>query len=376
MSCCKTPKPLVLLIIFITLLSCNTTDDSGITNDSNAIPPPLTDVILSGRIESELTLDAALVYELRGSVVVTNGATLNIPAGTTFVSNSDDGLDALIIDQGARIEAIGTAQDPIVFTTSVQQPGEWGGIVILGNAPINVAGGISSPEFDDTLSYGGNDPEDDSGILSFVRVEYAGASVIEGAVEFNGFAFYAVGSGTTVNNLQAFSGADDGFEWFGGAVIANNLLSNGNEDDSFDWTEGWTGGGSNWIAVQQGFGDNGFEADNNVDNNTSLEVSNPTISNITINGLGVNDGMRLRRGTAGRLSNVIINNFADGIDIRDNFTIENIQNGVLEITQINIENVERTIIVEGNTDLSPFIMLDNTATGADESVFQGWTIGF
>ncbi|NER14614.1 hypothetical protein GWK08_14255 [Leptobacterium flavescens] len=371
-----------LKFLFSTILagamiaSCSNEDDSGITGDDGGNPPSSQNVI-TGNITSDTTLDASVAYTLEGSVRVESGATLTIPAGTVITSSAADGLDALIIDQGAQINAVGTSSNPIVFTANVQAPGQWGGIVLLGRAPINVAGGTSSPEFDASLTYGGTIADDNSGTLSFVRVEYGGASVIEGSVEYNGFSFYAVGSGTTVNNLQAFAGSDDGFEWFGGTIDGcNNLLSVGNEDDSFDWAEGWTGGGSNWIAVQQAVGDNGIEADNNEDNNTATPASNPTISDITLTGLGSNDGMRLRRGTGAQLSNVVITNFSDGLDIRDNATIANVQAGTLSIDGIRFGNVTRTIIVEDGSDVSSNITIDPSATGADASVFAGWTTNF
>ena len=359
------------------LFSCSSDDDNPIDPNPGPDPGPgPANNILTGNITEDTTLEV-LDYTLEGTVIVQDGATLTIPAGATFTSSAADGLDALIINQGAQINAQGTDTNPIVFTADVQEPGQWGGIVILGRAPINVAGGTSSPEFDNTLTYGGSATDDNSGTLTFVRVEYGGASVIEGSVEYNGFSFYAVGDRTVINNLQAFAGSDDGFEWFGGTVDeCDNLLSVGNEDDSFDWAEGWIGGGDNWIAVQQGTGDNGFEADNNEDANAATPISNPTINDVTLTGLGSEDGMRLRRGTGAQLSNVVITNFSDGLDIRDNATIANIQSGVLRINGIRFGNVTRQIVVEDGSDVSNGIIIDPSATGADPSVFAGWTTGF
>jgi len=373
----KKTKFLFLSILTGALIaSCSSDDNTGIDDDVTPPPPSANDVI-TGEITEDVTLDGAIAYTLEGSVIVQDGATLNIPAGTVITSSAADGLDALIINQGGRINATGTSTNPIVFTADVQAPGQWGGIVLLGRAPINVSGGTSSPEFDNTLSYGGSTPDDNSGTLTFVRVEYGGASVIEGSVEYNGFSFYAVGTGTTANNLQAFAGSDDGFEWFGGTIDnVDNLLSVANEDDSFDWAEGWIGGGSNWIAEQVSVGDNGFESDGNENDNTATPLSNPTISDITLTGLGANDGMRLRRGTGAQLSNVVITNFSDGIDIRDNQTIANIQSGILSIDGIRFGNVTRTIVVEDGSDVSNGIIINPSATGADRTVFAGWTTNF
>ncbi|MCB0375333.1 MAG: hypothetical protein KDD04_05385, partial [Sinomicrobium sp.] len=302
---------------FIFLLTAALVFMTSCSSDNGNNPkPPATDNVLTGAIASDTTLDPAIEYTLKGSVTVEDGATLFIPAGTRIVADISDGLDALIVKQGGKIHATGQPDAPVVFTSAGTGTGSWGGIVILGRAPINVAGGMSSPEFDNTLTYGGTDANDNSGILSYVRVEYAGAGIIEGSVEYNGFGFYGVGSGTTVNNLETYKGSDDGFEWFGGTVVANNLISIGDEDDAFDTAEGWTGGGTNWIGIKDGNGDNGFEWDNNENDNAALPMSSPVISNVTLIGTGANDGMRLRRGTAGSITNVIIRNFDQGVDMR------------------------------------------------------------
>ncbi len=345
-------------------------------NSTTPQPQPGEANVLTGQILENKTLDAAITYNLVGSVVVENGATLTIPAGTKIIADKTDGLDALIINQGAKIEAVGTAESPIVFTEKSEEIGSWGGVVILGKAPINIPGGTSSPEFDGNLTYGGQDAADNSGTLSYIRVEYAGAGIIEGSVEYNGFGFYAVGSGTTVNNLETFKGSDDGFEFFGGTVVADNLISVGDEDDSFDWTEGWTGGGTNWIAIKEGIADKGIEADNNENDNTLQPMSNPTINNLTLVGIGIEDGMRLRRGTAGQFSNVLIKNFENGIQVQDDQTITNITEDKLVVTG-KLSSVSNTIIgqdsQENAVDVSAGLNVNEAATGADDSFAQGWS---
>ncbi len=363
---------LILACISFFTFSCSSDDDS-----ITPTPDPGQDNILTGSIISDKALKANITYTLKGSVVVESGATLTIPAGTKIISNKSDGLDALIINQGGKINAKGTATDPIIFTESSKTIGSWGGIVILGKAPINVPGGTSSPEFSGDLTYGGNNANDNSGVLSYIRVEYAGAGIIEGSVEYNGFGFYAVGAGTTINNLETYKGSDDGYEFFGGTVTANNLISIGDEDDSFDWAEGWTGGGNNWIAIKEGVADKGIEADNNENDNTLQPMSNPTISNVTLVGIGIEDGMRLRRGTAGTFTNFLIKNFEDGIDIRDDQTLTNIQNDQLSIRGKTV-NVTNTIVgqdSQGNSvDVSKALQSESGATGADDSFADGWTI--
>lgn len=361
----------MLTLVSFIAFACSKEDEP-----KNPEPPISESTILTGTITTEKTLDASITYDLVGSVIVENGGILNIPAGTKIVADQTDGLDALIIAQGGTIHAIGSASAPIVFTEASKTIGSWGGIVILGKAPINVPGGTSSPEFSSDLTYGGTKPADNSGTLSYVRVEYAGAGIIEGSVEYNGFGFYAVGSGTTINNLETYKGSDDGYEFFGGTVIANNLISIGDEDDSFDWTEGWTGGGSNWIAIKEGVADKGIEADNNENDNTLQPMSNPTISNITLIGIGIEDGMRLRRGTAGTFTNVLIKNFSDGIDIRDDQTIANVNSGKLSITGKTM-NVENSIVGqdsnEAAADVTNAFTSNAEATGSDDNFTADWS---
>lgn len=364
----KTLSMLVLAGLFA--ISCSNDDDAPGPNPGTGSGE------LTGSITEDRVLDAAITYSLVGSVIVEDGASLTIPAGTKIVADQADGLDALIINQGGKINAVGTASNPIVFTEASEKIGSWGGIVILGKAPINIPGGTSAPEFNDALSYGGNNPGDNSGTLSHIRVEYAGAGIIEGSVEYNGFGFYAVGSGTTINNLETYKGSDDGYEFFGGTVVADNLVSIGDEDDSFDWTEGWTGGGSNWIAIKEGVGDKGIEADNNENDNTLTPMSNPTVSNISLVGMGIEDGMRLRRGTAGTFTNVLIDNFSEGIDIRDDQTIANITSNDLSISG-KVVNCGETIVGQDSAgseiDVSAAFTNEPNATGADDSFTVGWT---
>lgn len=349
-------------------------------NDDDPVQPtpttPETSNVLKGNIAEAKSLDASVTYTLKGSVIVESGAILTIPAGTKIVSDKEDGLDALIINQGGKINAKGTAAAPIIFTEKSKEIGSWGGIILLGKAPINIPGGTSSPEFNGDLTYGGDQPTDNSGTLSYIRVEYAGAGIIEGSIEYNGFGFYAVGSGTTVNNLETYKGSDDGYEFFGGTVVADNLISIGDEDDSFDWTEGWTGGGSNWIAIKEGIADKGIEADNNENDNTLQPMSNPTISNVTLVGIGIEDGMRLRRGTAGTFTNILIKNFSDGIDIRDDQTIANVVSGKLSITG-KTELVKNVIVGqasdEGKADVTEAFTVKSTTQGADKAFAEGWT---
>jgi len=307
-------KKLVLSLAVVAAIFTSCGDDDSKPTDGGT-----KEATLAGNINADMTLDANTIYTINGPVYVGDGATLTIPAGTRLEGNVDgDQVAVLAVRQGGKINAQGTAQKPIVFTSNsaTPSPGDWGGIVICGKAVTNL--GVNVQAEVTGLTYGGTNTADNSGVYSYIRVEYAGA-LINPDAEFNGFTFYAVGSGTTVNNLLAYQGSDDGFEWFGGSVNATNLLSIGNQDDSFDWTEGWKGTVTNMYANQSGAlafsaDSRGMEADNNTANPLLDPISNPTLSNITL--IGRNNaavtseaGIMLRRGTHGKISNVFIKDF-------------------------------------------------------------------
>ena len=194
---------------------------------------------LKGSVDGSKTviLTKGYNFSLDGEYIVKAGSTLKIGEGVTISAKSDDAtIDYILVEQGAKIEAVGTASAPIVMTADTKEPGAWGGIHICGKAPINI-GSTGKSEVGDA-AYGGSDPADNSGILKYIRLEYAGYKFTT-EKECNGFTFYGVGNGTTLEYLEAYKGTDDGFEWFGGTVNAKYLVSVSNSDDSFDWTEGW-----------------------------------------------------------------------------------------------------------------------------------------
>ncbi|AMR40018.1 hypothetical protein HZP84_01210 [Elizabethkingia anophelis] len=237
----------------------------------------------SGNLTGTITKDLLIKkgnYTLTGIVKVSDGVTLTIEAGANFTAATNV-ESSLVILKGGKIKAEGTADQPIVFTTSSKKPGDWGGITIYGNAPIKAVGGASTALSEDGLSqtYGGNDANSNSGVMKFVRVEYGGRKIGDGTSETNSMTFYAVGAGTILENLVSYKGTDDGFEFFGGTVSGSNLISYGNYDDSFDWQDGWSGqSNSNWYAYQTGIGNFGMEieASSNADNTA------PKVNGITL----------------------------------------------------------------------------------------------
>lgn len=344
-----------------------------------------TTVNLSGVYNENITLDPAVEYIVTGPVLIGDGATLTIPAGMT-IKAQPVGVNAYIaIQQGARIVADGSASEPIVFTSNAASPasGDWGGIVLCGRAPINsTADGSEDTATSEvgSLSYGGNTPADNSGILEYVRIEYAGGA-IDGNAELNGLSVYGVGSATTIDYVQVYEGSDDGFEFFGGTVSASHLVVVNSEDDSIDWTEGFIGTLTD-VYVQHGTAhDKAFECDGfNTDfSNEGGYFSKPTVTNVTI--VGANDAseaVRLRAGTQGIFGNMVFNDFDEAFDLDDSDTGAGVLSGDLNVTDVTFNNV--TTKLKNDTGEvfteAEFISGDGNGTGTDISSWgAGWTIG-
>ena len=275
-------------------------------------------IVVTGSVTGSETWTNNYYYVLRGAVFVAAGATLKIQAGTRVIGESGS-VGTLIILRGGRINAVGTRTAPIVFTSD--QPvgsrdrGDWGGIIINGRAPVNIEGGEGVGEAD-TGVYGGSDPNDNSGTMRYVRVEFAGVEFSPDN-ELNGIAFQGVGRGGSFEFLQVHMNRDDAFEWFGGTADIKYGVASNAADDSFDWTFGWSGR-AQFIAIHQrgDDADNGIEADNNEFNNNLLPRSNPQIYNITLcgdpfatQGLESVRAANLRRGTAFTIRNFLLTGF-------------------------------------------------------------------
>ncbi|NDW08063.1 hypothetical protein D0T56_00100 [Dysgonomonas sp. 520] len=278
------------------------------SDDDDTPPPAPEELVLNGSLSSEKILLTGYTYKLDKGFHVKSGGNLIIQKGVTIQAqeNSDD-PDYILIEQGGKITAEGTKDQPIVMTSKTKSHGAWGGVHICGKAPINLNGGSGKSEIGDA-NYGGNVANDNSGVMRYVRLEYTGFA-FNPDKESNGLTMYGVGNGTTIEYVQVYKGADDGFEWFGGTVNSKFLVSTGSGDDSFDWTEGWIGKGQFWVAVQDADGDCLIEADNLKDNNMNTPISSPTIANLTLIGNNSTEskrGVRLREGTHVKMYNALI----------------------------------------------------------------------
>ena len=289
---------------------------------------------LSGTIVSDMTLTRGNYYVLDGKVVVggdnTDSAVLTIESGTTVIG--DDDADFLVISRGSRIRALGTNMAPVTLTAIEDIQGDpnlanarglWGGLVINGNAPINdcpegAQGGTAACTKEGEANsglFGGADAGDNSGVLRYVVVKYAGSNV-DPENQLNGIAFQGVGSGTTVDYIQVHNNLDDGIEMFGGSVNLKHVVLSGNADDSMDWTDGWTGN-VQYVQIVQAAdaGDNGIEADNREGDENAQPRSNPTIANMSIQGNSGERGILLRRGTGADIYNSLVSGSATCFEV-------------------------------------------------------------
>ena len=220
---------------------------------------------LSGTVTEDMVLEANQTYYLSGSLQVKAPATLTIKEGARLVARNNGEVIYILIEQGAKIDAQGTAENPIVMTAEKEAEGAWGGLHICGKAHTNLGANGGMSEIGNA-PYGGNDDDDNSGILKYVRLEYTGYAFDE-EHESNGISLYGVGSGTTISYVQTYVGSDDGIEFFGGSVNVDHCVVVNCTDDSFDWTEGWNGTAHHLVAYQ---GDPTcdclMECDNNGDN--------------------------------------------------------------------------------------------------------------
>lgn len=350
-------KKLVFSLALLSLVftSCTSSDDDVVVT-----PPTAT-----GEITGDITASKTYIkgtYALSGTVRVKSGATLTFEAGSIVTADASNGTDALLVENGGKLNISGTAAEPVVFTEKSKTAGSWGGIIMFGDAPI-VSGKttdgtpITSATSEDgtNIVYGGTNAAHNGGSLKYARVEYAGKKILDGNSEMNGFSFYSVGSGTILENLVAYKGADDGFEFYGGTVSAKNLISYGNYDDSFDWQDGWQGqANTNWYAYQTGTGNFGMEIEAKSVNNAFF----PKVSNITLrraagtvteggSSAAEYDAIQFKKEGNGEYSNVVLSGYttANAVAVRIQDAATN-TNQVLtgKIKMLNVKIADNTTL--------------------------------
>lgn len=287
---------------------------------------------ISGRYSADLTLRKG-EYTLAGSLQIEAPATLTIEPGTRITAADNGEIIYILIEQGARIEAAGTKDEPILMTAEKKQAGAWGGVHICGRSHTNAGSGNTSEI--GNAPYGGDMENDNSGTLRYICIEYSGYA-LDSEHEANGISLYGVGNGTSISYIQVKDGSDDGIEFFGGSVNIDHCIVENCTDDSFDWTEGWNGK-AEYIVAYQGVADCDclMECDNNGDNNEAAPVSSPVIRYATLvgNGSDINKrGVRLRAGTHVDMSYTIVTGKAKPVTLETVQTVDSFDNGTSSIT--------------------------------------------
>lgn len=283
----------------------------------------------------DMTLTSDKIWLLEGMTYVEEGSTLTIEPCTRIEGqpqHPSKGQSVLVVSRGAKIMAEGEPDAPILFTSWAaegdRQAGDWGGVIVLGRAPNNQGptSSIEGLDPDPKYQHGGDDPEDDSGVIKYVRIEYPGVLLSEDN-EVNGITFGSVGSGTEVHHVMVSNTLDDAFEWFGGTVNAHHLVASNADDDSFDADQGYTGELDTLFARLRKDVDsrdpNGFECDNNSGNPDLTPTTNVTSSKVTLCGPGEGvlsataNGAVFRRGFTGTFSDQVWLGWDNGVSLRD-----------------------------------------------------------
>ena len=323
---------------------CGSDDDGG-----EPTTPPTESTTLSGQITEDRTLTADKIYTLSGRVIVTSGVTLTIEPGTIIKAEGGTAANAsvLICARGGAINANGTAASPIIFTSIADdiqvgqtegtnldenQRGLWGGLIVLGNAPVSLNGDADAaqiegiPASDTNGLYGGNDPADNSGTYRYISIRHGGALIGEGN-EINGLTLGGVGTGTTVEFIEVVGNVDDGVEFFGGTVNASNLLVWAQGDDAIDIDQAYSGTIDNVVVVQGAISDHGLE----IDGPEGSATGSFTLQNVTLFGSDSGEVADYRSGATGTTSNVLVTGFTASADVEldNNGVSQNFLDGAL-----------------------------------------------
>lgn len=339
-------------------------------------------------IKGEYTWEDGKVLEQ--TVLVENGGVLKFNAGTTV--KCEKGFDKyILILQGGKIEATGTESKPVVFTSAESSPaaGDWGGIIINGRAPLS-GGGTYATEINNDYVYGGSNAADNSGRLSYVKIEYAGASSGSDDIEHNGLTLNGVGSGTQIDHIYVLESADDAIEFFGGSVNVTNLLAVNPDDDMFDFTQGYNGELKDCYGIwEDGYTSTesdprGIEADGNLDGKnpehtpqSDFKVTNMTIdlqlANNSNNGYYMHDVIKVRRGAKATITNALVKGQGackDIIDLKDD------KGNADTATSISITDSNTGTRIKDGVDINgegyASVKIEAGNTGCSSSIF-GWT---
>jgi len=362
---------------------------------------------LQGTISANRTLDATQQYIIKGQVFVSSGVKLTIPAGT-ILKGDKASKGVLIVQPGGQLDALGEANKPVVFISAqpvgARDRGDWGGVILLGNAFVNQPAKPAIEGITPNQTYGSSLAEttnpatnatENSGTIRYTRIEYAGIELTPNN-ETNGLTMGGVGNGTTIEFVQVSFGGDDSFEWFGGTVNCKNLVALSSWDDDFDTDFGWGGNVQFGLAVRNTFfadqsGSNGFESDNQGNGNTIAGICDGTtqagctrgvFSNMTILGpreiqsrtisANFQNGAHIRRRTSISIFNSYIAGFRIGIRLDDQGTLDNLTGGSGKHAY-NVLSVPGTTRIGAATTASDANFATGLSAGDATAVATYWT---
>ena len=373
----------LLSLLAVTFFACDDDDDNG-NGNGNTPPADGDNVQVTENITQDVTWSSDTTYELATRVSVTNGATLTIEPGTVIKGQEGQQANskALVIADDGKINAVGTPEEPIIFTAKADnissgevaspnidpnQSGLWGGVIVLGKAPISAETNEDGqrsvegiPTDDPTSFFGGSNPGHSSGTLKYVSIRHGGTNIGQGN-EINGLTLGGVGTGTTVEHIEVVANQDDGIECFGGTVNLNNTVVWNQEDDAYDMDQAYQGTLNNIIAVEGANSDHGFELDGPEGSKSGAY----TLKNATIKGATGTDNQYadLRDDCRATLENIYYFNFPANatFELNDEATAQNYLDGDVQLSNIEI-NVSH--IDDGNTTIDEIFLVDEGSTAA------------
>jgi hypothetical protein len=358
---------------------------------------------VTSNIAANATWTTGKTYILGGRITVTSGSTLTIQPGVVIKGEVGSGANAtaLIIARGARLNAVGTAASPIIFTTvadnltpgMIASPnltpdlnGLWGGLIVLGKAPVSVAGDVAEkqiegiPPSDTNGLYGGTDAADNSGTLQFISIRHGGANIGEGN-EINGLTLGGVGSGTVIENIEVIGNQDDGIEWFGGTANVKNAIVWNAGDDAMDTDQSWAGTLDNFIVIAGSETDHALE----IDGPEGSIIAAHTLKNGSIKGNNVAELGDFRDGARGTFENLYFFNFTDpattsgrgDLSLSGDKTLATFAGGSLKFTKLEVTLAPgatlATVFRNGTAASATAVALGANTVGANKAVFATWS---
>jgi hypothetical protein len=376
--------------------------DSWTNFDPQNATYPATNVNVTANITANTTWTAGNTYHLKAQIYVTNNAVLTIEPGVVIRGDHTAAGAGLFVTKGAKVNAIGTATSPIVFTSDnaagSRNKGDWGGVILLGKGSYNSNNGVNNIEgitaSADTQYGGGTTPDDNdnSGTLKYVRIEFAGY-VYAANQEINGLTFGAVGRGTTIDYVQVSHANDDSFEWFGGSVNCKHLIAFRGLDDDFDTDFGYNGNVQFCLSVRDpniadnptaGSTSEGFESDNNAAGDGATPFTSAIFSNCTMIGPSyrttlLNGGTmptgaykraaRIRKNSKLKIFNSIFMDYVEGLHVDNSGSAPN---GAAELNALNNELKFKNNILAGITTVAKIVQISTTGTHATGFDIATW----